>query len=301
MKEKAQAMVMASLAADSLALGVHWIYDAMKIKSEHGLVDRLLAPKQDSYHPTKKKGEFTHYGDQTLVLLESVAASGGFDLGDFYQRWQALFKEYDGYLDMATKGTLGKIARGKSPNCCGSDSNDIAGASRIAPLILSLRDKPDQLVEAVRAQTMMTHQDMTTLDCAEFFSLVALECLNGALPSQAVRNVAKEEFSDSPIGQWTRQGIEAREEESVPAVIRFGQSCHTTDAFAGIIQIIAKYEGDLARGVVQAVMAGGDNAARASITAMILAAHQGLDSKTREWFQGLVKKATIEQFLDKIG
>lgn len=300
MKEKAQAMVMASLAADSLALGVHWIYDAMKIKSDHGLVDHLLAPKQDSYHPTKKKGAFTHYGDQTLVLLESVAASGGFDLSDFFMRWQELFKDYDGYLDMATKATLRKISLGKSPNCCGSDSDDIAVASRIAPLILSLRDNPDQLVAAARAQTMMTHQDLTTMDCSEFFSLVALECLKGTPPSQAVQKIAQEEFSDSPIALWTRQGIEARDEESVPAVIRFGQSCHTTDAFPGIIQIIAKYEGDLAQGVMQAVMAGGDNAARASITAMILAAHQGVDSKTREWFQGLMKNETISQFLDKI-
>ncbi len=300
MKENAQAMVMASLAADSLALGVHWIYDAMKIKSDHGLVDHLLSPKQDSYHSTKKKGEFTHYGDQTLVLLESVAASGGFELSDFFQRWQELFKEYDGYHDMATKGTLRKIGRGKSANCCGSESDDIAGASRIAPLVLSLRENPDQLVEAARAQTMMTHQDMNTIDCAEFFSLVALECLKGTPPSQAVQDVGREEFSDSPIGEWTRKGVDARDEESDAAVIRFGQSCHTSDAFPGIIQIITKYEGDLGQGVVQAVMAGGDNAARASITAMILAAHQGLDSKTREWFQGLAKKETITQLLDKV-
>ncbi|MBI9091657.1 MAG: ADP-ribosylglycohydrolase family protein [Desulfobacterium sp.] len=300
MKEKAQAMVMASLAADSLALGVHWIYDSKKIKSDHGLVDHLLTPKPESYHPTKKKGDFTHYGDQTLVLLESVAASGGFDPKDFYRRWQELFQAYDGYHDMATKATLRKMARGKSHNCCGSDSNDIAGASRIAPLILNLRENPDQLAADARGQTMMTHQDQITMDCAEFFSLVALECLKGTPPSQALQQIAQEEFSDSPIGRWTRQGIEARDEESIPAVIRFGQSCHTTDAFPGIIQIIAKYEGDLAQGVVQAVMAGGDNAARASITAMILAAHQGMDSKTQEWFQGLNKKDTILQFLDKI-
>ncbi len=301
MKEKAQDMVMASLAADSLALGVHWIYDAEKIKSDHGVVDHLLAPHPDSYHSTRKKGEFTHYGDQTMVLLESVAASGGFDLGDFFVRWQALFKEYDGYHDMATRATLKKMAQGKGANCCGSNSNDIAGASRIAPLILSLRDDPNELVSAARAQTMMTHQDPATVDCAAFFSLMALECLRGTAPSQAVQDIAQESFSDSPIVQWTRQGIEARDAESVPAVIRLGQSCHTADAFPGIIQIVSKYEGDLAQGVVQAVMAGGDNAARASLVALILTAYQGLDTKTREWFQGLGQKQTISQLLDRIG
>ena len=80
MKNKAQAMVLASLAADSLALGAHWIYDTEKIEKDIGRVDRLLAPPEKSYHPTKKRGEFTHYGDQTLLLLESICEKGAFDL-----------------------------------------------------------------------------------------------------------------------------------------------------------------------------------------------------------------------------
>jgi hypothetical protein len=83
-------MVLASFIADSLALGVHWIYDASKIANEYGRVETFIKPKEDSYHPTKDKGEFTHYGDQQLVLLESVAAKNGFDLNDFSDRWQRL-------------------------------------------------------------------------------------------------------------------------------------------------------------------------------------------------------------------
>ena len=36
MQDNARAMVLASFAADSLALGVHWIYDASKIANEYG-------------------------------------------------------------------------------------------------------------------------------------------------------------------------------------------------------------------------------------------------------------------------
>ena len=34
------------------------------------------APAQDGYHPTKPLGGQTHYGDQTLVLLESLLTLG---------------------------------------------------------------------------------------------------------------------------------------------------------------------------------------------------------------------------------
>ncbi|WP_022665714.1 ADP-ribosylglycohydrolase family protein [Desulfospira joergensenii] len=300
MNENAQAMVMASLAADSLALGVHWIYDTQVLESDFGLVDRLLPPKPGSYHSTKKKGEFTHYGDQSLVLLKSVAHSGGFDPNDFFDLWQELFREYNGYIDGATRATLENIAQGKGPYNSGSGSDDIAPASRIPSLVLSLGDDPDQLIEAVRAQTIMTHNDPDTIDSAAFFALVSLECLGGAAPSKAVLGIAETRFKDSPIAQWTRQGLEAAAEDSVTAVGRLGQSCHTGDAFAGIIQIIARYEENLSQGIVAAVMAGGDNAARASLVAMILASARGMDTKTREWFQGLEQKETILQCLDRL-
>lgn len=136
MTHHAQDMVKAGLAADSLALGVHWIYDVDEIRSVHGRVDQLLAPGPGSYHPTKQKGEFTHYGDQTLVLLESVCKSGGFEVDRFFNDWQAFFTDYSGYMDMATRGTLRNIEKGKGPDRCGSASNDIAGAARMAPIVL---------------------------------------------------------------------------------------------------------------------------------------------------------------------
>lgn len=293
-------MVMASLAADSLALGVHWIYDAGKIKRDFGTVDCLLAPKQDSYHGTKSKGEFTHYGDQEMVMLESIAASGGFDLDTFFREWKQLFSGYDGYHDMATKTVLKNIQHGKGPDACGSASGDIAVVSRIAPLFQIFGGDRDGLLQAVRAQTLMTHTEPATVDVAEFFALLVLECLKGISPSRAASELAEGRFKESPIAGWTRQGLQARDKDSIPEIIKFGQSCHTSDAFPGIIQLIARYEDDLAQGVIQAVMAGGDNAARAGITAMVLAARGGLDTKTREWFEGLAKKEEIIRLLVKV-
>ena len=85
MREKAEAAVLASFAADSLALGVHWIYNTNVIDKKLGRVETLLKPEIASFHKGKEKGDFTHYGDQTLLLMESVAAKSGFDLDDFAQ------------------------------------------------------------------------------------------------------------------------------------------------------------------------------------------------------------------------
>ena len=102
MLNKGKSMVMASFLADALALGAHWIYDSEKISETFGRVDTFLKPAPDSYHSTKEKGAFTHYGDQSFVLLESIAANGRFDLQDFSERWRELFKDYSGYIDKAT-------------------------------------------------------------------------------------------------------------------------------------------------------------------------------------------------------
>ena len=79
MKDNAKAMVLASFVADALALGVHWIYNTNVIDNKWGRVEAYIKPERPTFHPSKDLGEFTHYGDQTLVLLKSIAASSGFD------------------------------------------------------------------------------------------------------------------------------------------------------------------------------------------------------------------------------
>jgi ADP-ribosylglycohydrolase len=300
MRDNRTAMVMASFLGDSLALGVHWIYDTQRIQVEFGRVDSLLGPKPDSYHPAKEKGDFTHYGDQTLVLLECVAARKGFRLDDFAARWKSLFKSYRGYYDQATKATLRNHEMGKGPEDGGSSSQDLAGAARIAPLVFWYQADPDSLVEAARAQTRMTHNNTLIVDCAEFLARTAQRVLNGEPPVSAMTRIAEERFVDSHIHEWVEEGIRSKEEESVSAVARFGQSCHAEEAFPGVVHLIARYEKNLKEGLIQAVMAGGDSAARAMIVGMILGAHRGEAGLPEPWLRDLKKREEISRLLLKI-
>ena len=300
MREHAKDMIKAALAADSLALGLHWIYDLDRLTTLCPRADRLMDPAPDTFHPARKRGEFTHYGDQAMVLLDSVSQSGAFDPDDFFRRWQALFAGYDGYVDSATTATLKQIEKGMGPQDCGSQSNDLAGAVRAGILVPWLRHDPDALDEAARNQTRMTHRDPETVNAATFFGRVSLACLEGQPPSAAMKEIAQTYFEDAAVGMWVDQGLKAASGETVEAVLRFGQSCHTPEALPGVVQIIARYEKDLSGGIVQSVMAGGDNAARASQVAQVLAAYNGMDDQTTEWFEGLVRARSISEMLSSV-
>jgi ADP-ribosylglycohydrolase len=300
MEDKAKTMVLASFIGDSLALGVHWIYDIQRIEKQHGRVDTFLKPAPGSFHASKDKGEFTHYGDQTFVLLESVASKGAFDPEDFSFRWKRLFKDYPGYFDQATKMTLQNLSLGKSPQEAGSPSNDLAGASRIAPLVYCYREALDPLVEAARTQTRMTHNNAEVIDGAEFFSRVCWSVLKGASPISAMEDVARERFEASRLSEWVQNGIQSKTEETVPTILRFGQTCHVDEAFAGVVHLIAKYEENLKEALIQSVMAGGDSAGRGLMVGMVLGAYVGAEGLPAAWFSNLKKGNTISELLGQI-
>jgi pimeloyl-ACP methyl ester carboxylesterase len=64
-----------AFAADALCLGPHWIYDSTEIARIYSSgLTRYDAP-HSKYHPGKRAGDFTHYGDQTLALLRRLGNS----------------------------------------------------------------------------------------------------------------------------------------------------------------------------------------------------------------------------------
>jgi len=293
MRKNEKAMVLASFAADSLALGVHWIYDTNDLRARFNRVEELLHPHEDSHHTGKKQGDFTHYGDQTFVLLQSAAAKKSFDLEHFFKRWLRLFKENEKiYFDHATKDTLGNQDWGADR--CGSFSDDLAGASRIAPLVYYVKDI-EELSKAARAQTKMTHNSVTT-DAAEFFARIAHLVLKGIAPTAAMSKVSEENFKESKISDWVEQGMKTKDQDTVQTILGFGQNCHIESAFPSVVHIISKYEKDLKEGLIENVMAGGDSAGRGMIIGMVLGAHLGMKAIPKKWLE-FRKRKQIEKLL----
>ena len=300
MPNNAHAMVMAAFAADSLALGVHWIYNTNVIDRKVGRVEKLLKPIVKSWHPNREKGEFTHYGDQTLVLLESVAACGAFDPADFARRWQALFQDYTGYVDKATKATLANFAAGRSPEEAGSDSNDLGGAARLAPLGYRYRDDAEAFAQTAEAQARMTHNHPHVLASARFFARVTAAVLGGDPPVAAMEKAAGERYEGAPVGQWVEQGLASTGGDTRKTIIDFGQECETEAAFPGTVHLIAKYADDLREALIENVMAGGDSSARGMLAATVLTARLGPGAIPADWLADLKARAHIEELLARV-
>lgn len=301
MKEELRALVISSFLGDSLAMPVHWIYDTNEINQRFGRVEKLIHPPKSSYHGAKQAGEFTHYGDQTMVLLKSVAACSGFDLDRFAQDWRGLFQGYKGYFDHATKATLKNFEDGKEPSDSGSSSTDLAGAMRIAPLIYCYAYDPQKLVSSCRAQTAMTHNNPMVIDAAELFATLVSKILAGSTPVAALKELSEETPVGSfPFGQWIEEGLKSANEATHDAIGEFGQSCATQGAFRSVVHLVAKYEDDLREALVENVMAGGDSAARGLLVGMILAAHNGMKALPAEWISGLKSYQQIMDLLAQV-
>ena len=110
--------VLGGLVADAAALGVHWIYDTGRVADVGGAEPEFLEPDRAAYkgvpayfaHQGKSAGDLTHYGEQLMVALESLAATGGeLDASDYERRFVERFGpggSWVGYIDYATRETL---------------------------------------------------------------------------------------------------------------------------------------------------------------------------------------------------
>ena len=300
MNDKAQGMVLASFAADALSMGVHWIYNTNVIDKKWGRIENYIKPERPTYHPTKDLGDFTHYGDQTMVLLKSIAENQGYSRQHFAQSWRDFFNSYDGYFDGATKETLDNFAAAKDIARVGSGSNDLAGAARIAPLAYCYHHDKDKLIESVRSQTALTHNHQEVIDSAEYFARTIWTIMQGETPVAALKQVLDDRFGSEPYTKWVDDGLKSAGEDTRQAMLEFGQMCEIEAAFPCVIHLIAKYEGNLSQALIENAMAGGDSAARGLIAGMLLGAHQGTEAIPPRWLTELKAYARIVESMEKI-
>ncbi|MBM9613453.1 ADP-ribosylglycohydrolase family protein [Desulfobulbus rhabdoformis] len=292
-----KAMVLASFAADSLSLGAHWIYDTTEIDQKFGRIEEFIAPDENSFHRGKKRGAFTHYGDQALVLLESIAASEGFSLSAFAKTWQTMFSNYSGYRDKATKATLENMEKNLALDQCGSTSSDLGGAARIAPLVYLYQGDGERLLKAVREQTMLTHNNPATLAGAEFLAHLVRVVLGGADPAAAMEAALEEGVNDLDLDIRIRSALDSADKESRTVIKQYGQMCGIAAALPGALHLMLRYPDDLKTALVENVMAGGDSAARGLVVGMVLGARLGWEAIPQSWLTSMLAAPHIEELL----
>ncbi len=287
MNSKIKDAIMAAFVADALSLGVHWVYDISEIEKKYGRLQSIVKPELVPYHKSKQKGEFTHYGDQMMVLLESVTESSGFNLTHFSAAWQKMFQSYNGYMDHATTETIQNFNSGKKPDESGSLSMDLGGAARIAPLALYYGEAVNTFIDAAGSQTAMTHNQIEVIACAELFARVSVMVLKGANPMDAFDKALKEIPNAVKIQQMVKAGLESRSEDTRETIVKFGQMCSIQAALPSTIHLIVKYEDNLKEALIENIMAGGDSSARGMLAGFILGCYQGLETLPKQWLDDM--------------
>jgi ADP-ribosylglycohydrolase len=210
--DKLAGLLYGSFIADALALGAHWIYDQEELRRDFGRVTEFLDPREDSYHPSKKRGQQTHYGDQALTLMESIKSRGRFDVSGFAQDWSRMWDGYSDYVDQATKQTLQHLNAGTPAKEAASKSNELGGAARIAPLLtLMSGDSVESAVAAARAQTALTHGSHIAGDAAEFLTRIVFALLAGAELRASIEQAASATYYELDVQRccsaWKRRGL----------------------------------------------------------------------------------------------
>ncbi|MEM7699317.1 MAG: alpha/beta fold hydrolase [Verrucomicrobiota bacterium] len=258
----------AALVADALSLGSHWIYNQQKLARlyPNGVED--LRDPASNYHPNRVAGQFTHYGDQALYLAESLSEGSRYEHEEWKRTWLERMEGYDGYLDGASKTTL------ESNGETASTSNDLAGASRLAP-ILDLDLPLAEAVAAARDQTALTHNDGEVIDAAEFFVRAVKAIESGSSIEQAFELAAEADY-ESLDPKSTLERVRAADPEDFLTVSQdFGLTCHAPEAFPIVLYLAQQQGADFLSAISRNALAGGDTSARAMLLALVFAARDG--------------------------
>jgi ADP-ribosylglycohydrolase len=287
-----------SFIGDALALGAHWIYDQEELRNEFGRVTDFLDPRPDSYHPGKLRGQQTHYGDQALALMDSIQARGGFTADGFASDWRRMWDGYPDYLDHATKETIAHLDEGTPLTEAGSNSKELGGASRIAPLLVAMSGgSVEPAVAAARVQTGLTHGSTIAGDAAELIARLVFALLAGAELAAAIEAAAAGTYDELDVPAVLQKVKETGSLETTAAAKSLGLACPAPQAVPTLFMLLDRCGGEFETALIENVMAGGDNAARGLALGMILGVMHGKSAIPERWLQGLEAAPRIDAFL----
>ncbi len=297
--DRIEGLVWGSFVGDALALGAHWGYDQAELERRFGRIDHFLTPLPDSYHSGKGAGDQSHLGDQALVLMASVAAAGAFSLEDFTDRWTGMWNGYGGYVDHATKETLGRLGTdlGRSEE----GSKELGGPARIAPLLAAMAGgSVEDAVASAREQTGLTHGSPLAGDVAEFLTRIVFGVLGGDHPRSSVAAAGGRHYAALDYAEMARRVEGTKSMEAGAAAESLGLGCGIPSTLPVVLLMVDRFGDDFELALVENVMAGGDSAARGLVLGMVLGAHHGAGAIPEGWRSNLAAGERVEGFLARV-
>ncbi|MBL0708027.1 MAG: ADP-ribosylglycohydrolase family protein [Sulfurimonas sp.] len=281
MKNATNNSILATLTADAYTLGSHWVYDETELKNLKINWEGLNAPSVE-WHGSKTKGDFTHYGDQTLFLLEYIIKNKKFDKKEYYAFWCDKMKDYKGYIDGATKNALETMD---------SSSSDLSICGRIAPLLLVSTNR-DEFLKNVADFVQITHNTELASEVSQFFAQLLWDTKENQDIQKNIQNL-KSKFPN--LEKWIDESTATKNDDTISTLQKFGVSCDIDGGFACVIHLLS-LDDSFKNIMIKNAKAGGDNSARAMIVAMIYGITQNT-SLPKEWTSEIKEIDLINSYL----
>ncbi|PHS57864.1 MAG: ADP-ribosylglycohydrolase [Sulfurimonas sp.] len=333
-----------AIVGDALCLGSHYEYDALKIYEAYGqkTIEKFMSPGEKmggsthgigwgerNYHPGKRAGGTTDYGDYNILILEHLASISEpkreFNVEDILPHWMNRFEHnWGSWICTMTKETYAQVKANTPVKHLGGMSNAMAIRHVAA---YAYYDTEEEIAEVSR-KVMFTHKNEEALAGGEFFARVTYRVINGENPKEAIENVAvgMNDFIQAKVSQAIAKVKEEADENSAlfkekfaddlaitsmarlwdigrSEPIRVGKASPTEGTLPGSVYFILKYfdkEDGLNSAIAANVMVGGDNASRAIAIGMVLGAYKGLSAIKKEWLDSLEQYEYCENLLKKL-
>ena len=254
-----------------------------------GEYDEPQEPLPGSWHKGKHLGDYTHYGDQAMLLYDYEfilikECRGEYTADGFKTAWRKYMNSYNGYMDKASKESLKAFKKGEA---VGSESDELGGAARIAPVLYFI-EEPATALEAAVSQSRLTHNSELSLLATELFARMILKILEGEIAS--VPNVLRDSLGamrengkDITLLEEYLSAAEAVDSESAADIAKaLGQSCHASHAIPVIFKLLLT-SSDYRTVLSLNARIGGDSATRGMIIGAILGANNGMDNLPADW------------------
>mmetsp|Transcript_31082 Transcript_31082/g.80970 ORF Transcript_31082/g.80970 Transcript_31082/m.80970 type:complete len:576 (+) Transcript_31082:133-1860(+) len=190
-----------------------------------GVAHALNAPPLEFLDPPRSpfysyaSGRNSPYGEQVLVLLQSIAKCGGLDCCQYAASFAQAFQDTNGgYRDVSAKGFLANHLQGLQPPYTGANDAQANCIVRCPPLVACWAGSPG-LFPAVQHATRVTQNSSAACvwACAAAAILEAV-VLTGCSPSQAVAAVAAELQQVSKLPRSQQAPTSPSEPELVAAL-----------------------------------------------------------------------------------
>ena len=304
-----------SLAADALAMPVHWHYDTAALRQDYGMVDRFMEPKnphsgsilwRSEYHALNERGDILrdqaqywgkrgiHYhqflkaGENTLnyrlaqELFAFLKERGSYDADGWLERYIARMLEpgwhHDTYVEEYHRAFFTRYSQGKKPRKCGISDEHIGGLATVPALCAALCTSE---LGTGLSELRMIVKEHVGLTHAHANVLRAADTLVRLLWRAAegmdVHEAIRLEAGDWISGKKSDSWLHQPDEHVIGS--RFSSACYIADAMPASLYLVWKYHRDFSAGIIANAMVGGDSCHRGAVVGSILGATCGVPER----------------------